>query len=205
MVISNILYKPYLEPGEEVLEIFHRHPFVLVPELGRIFLFGFVVPFGFYILFPQFVLFYALWMLISVVRIFYAVLTWYYDSLLITNLSLLEVKWGGFFNRTSTRLEYNMIEGVTTEAHGFLSTVFNFGLLKVQGGAGLILKEAINPRRIERKVIHYQEKFVSHQNLKDSETLKTLLSSMLKHHAKTQGIPENPVENKPAGKHHNHK
>jgi hypothetical protein len=197
MKIPNILFKAYLEPEENILDIFHRHPFVIFPDLLRIALFGFIIPVFLYYLFPEFALIFVIWMLISLVRFVYVIVGWYYDTILVTNVSLLSVKWNGFFDRTSTRLEYAMIEGITCENRGVIQTIFNYGLVGItRAGAGttLSLPEAINPKKVERKIMAYQEHFVTDQSMKDSDTLKSLLTTMIRQHAKNEGVAERETE-----------
>lgn len=193
MRIANFIFKSYLEPGEEVISVFHRHPLVILPDFVRISFLGGAVPTFLWMMFPEFALFFSLWLIFSSIRMVYLFLWWYHDVLLITNVSLLDIQWEGFFDRTSARLEFQMIEGIACEVRGFIQTLFNFGLVSVLrsgGGSALELKDAINPRRVERKIMMYQEKFVTSQNLKDADALKGLLTTMLRHHAKTQSAPE---------------
>lgn len=192
MLIAQSLFKSYLEPGEKIEAIFHRHPFVMIPDFLRIGFFGFVLPGFLYVLFPQFVLFLILWLVIGMIRVIYVVMGWYYDALMITDVSLLDVLWNGFFDRSSSRLEYNMIEGITYNFKGVIQTIFNYGLVTIQragGGTEIYLKEAMNPKKIERKVMAYQEGFVTHQSLKDADSLKGLLTTLVRHHAKTGTFP----------------
>jgi hypothetical protein len=192
MLIADFLFAHYLEKGEKILEVFHRHPFIMLPDLLRIGFFGFGIPLFLFYLFPDFLIFFALWMFVSLIRLIYVLFDWYHDVILATNVSLISVIWDGFFDRSSGRLEYNQIDGSKSEIRGFTRTIFNYGELTVTHGSGLplVLKDAISPKRAEKRIMMYQEKFVNDQNLKDSDTLKVLLSSMLKHHAKTQSVPE---------------
>lgn len=195
MVIASFLFKPYLEADEKISKVFHRHPFVMFVDLMRLFFFGFIVPFFLYYLFPSLVLFFAIWMVISCVRILYIIFNWYHDALLITNVSLLHVEWNGFFDRTSARLEYQMIEGTAAEIRGFLRTIFNYGNVSVQGGGTpLQLKDAMNPKRVEKQIMMFQEKFVNNQTIRNSNTLKSLLTTMIQQHAKTHGVPEGSLD-----------
>jgi hypothetical protein len=105
----------------------------------------------------------------------------------VTNVSLLKTYWSGFFDRSSSRLEYPMIEGISYSIQGFRHTVFNYGHVHINrsGGSSVIeLPDAVNPPRVERLILTHQEKFVSDQSVKDSETLKSLLVSMVRHHVK---------------------
>jgi len=185
--IPQVLFRPHLDPGEEVLEVFHRHPFIMLPSMGRILFFTFLVPLFLFYMFPEFGIFLLLWMAVGVIRIIYVFFNWYHDALLVTSVSLLKTYWSGFFDRSSTRLEYPMIEGISYAIQGFRRTVFNYGHVHINrsgGSSAIELPDAMNPPKVERKVLSFQEKFVSDQSMKDSETLKGLLVNMLRHHNK---------------------
>jgi len=198
--LPQILFKPHLDPGEEILEVFHRHPFIMLPSLGRILFFTFLVPLFVMYLFPQFALFFFLWMGFGVVRMVYVFFNWYHDALLVTTVSLLKTYWSGFFDRTSSRLEYPMIEGISYAIQGFRRTIFNYGHVHINrsGGSSVLdLPDAINPPRVERMILSHQDNFVSNQSIKDSDTLKSLLVTMIRHHAKNNPEPVAPKPPQP--------
>jgi len=191
MDFAEKMFGPYLDPGEKILKVCHRHPFILINEAFKVLVIGFVFPIFLYWLFPEFAVFFWIWMFIGVLRFAKIYMIWYHDALLITNVSLLDIYWNGLFDRSSTRLEYQMIEGVTQEIKGVIRTVFNFGDVTVQvmsGGDAMALKDAINPKRVERYIMEYQEKYSNQQTLRDSESLKSLLAQMVKQHAQTQDL-----------------
>lgn len=190
MYISQFVFGPYLEEGEKIFHVFHRHPFVILPDLLRIAVFGVLLPFGVYFLFPNLALLCVLWIFVSLIRVLYVIFNWFHDAILITDISLIHVNWNGFFDRASARLEYNQVDGTSSEIRGFRRTIFNYGNVSVSGGSGLTLKDAMNPKKAEKLIMMYQEKLTTHQNLKDADVLKNLLTTMLRHHAKTEGVPE---------------
>jgi hypothetical protein len=187
MKLSKKIFSQYLEPDEDLLAVFHRHPFVIFPELATITFFGYLLPIFLYFLFPQLVLFFVFWLCISIFRLFYVLAIWYHDSILVTSVSLVDVHWHGFFKRSSNRLEYHMIEGVAYDILGFIKTVFNYGDISIKttgGGIAIILKSAMNPQKIERQILAHQEKFVSSQSMQDAEALKSLLTTLIRNHIK---------------------
>lgn len=189
MIIAQHIFKPYLDPEEKILAVCRRHPFIISLDLARIAFFGFAVPLFLYYLFPSYWLFFGAWLLISCIRVFRIFTIWFHDVLLITSSSLMDVMWNGVFNRTSSRLEYPMIEGVTIESKGFFHVVLNFGDVTVQGAGGgsyICLKDAINPKKVEKLIMMYQEKFVTDQTLRDSESLKALLTSLIRQHIQSE-------------------
>jgi len=192
MFVANYLFAPYLEEGEKVLRVFHRHFFVMLPDLFRVLLFGVAIPLFLFYLFPDFAFFFAIWIFVTLIRLVYILFNWYHDALLVTTVSLISVQWNGFFDRMSSRLEYNQIDGTTSEIRGFRRTLFNYGNVTIQHGSGvpIVLRDAVNPKSVEKQIMLYQDKFVSDQSLKDSDALKDLLTTMLRHHVKTGSIPE---------------
>lgn len=202
--IPQVLFRPHLDPGEEVLDVFHRHPFIMFPSLARISFFTFLVPLFLYYMFPEFAFFFFLWMGVGIIRLVYVFFNWYHDALLVTNVSLLKTYWSGFFDRSSSRLEYPMIEGISYTIQGFRRTVFNYGHVHVNrsGGSSVLdLPDAINPPKVERVILSHQEKFVTDQSMKDSDTLKTLLVSMIRQHNKnSEGQPNPPPKQNPPKK-----
>ncbi|MBD3270267.1 hypothetical protein GF376_01965 [Candidatus Peregrinibacteria bacterium] len=180
------LFAPHLDPGEQIIDIVHRHPFILVKDFLKIVFFGFLLPIFFWYLFPEIWFVFMIWLMVGVIAINKLIFNWYFDALLITNASLIDVKWNGPFDRTSIRLEYAMIEGTTYAVQGFWRTVFNFGSIQInrQGGTvGVELPDAINPAKVESLILSYQEEFMSNKSLKDVNTLKSLLGSMISQHA----------------------
>lgn len=193
--IPQVLFRPHLDPGEEVLEVFHRHPFVMLPSLGRILFFTFLVPLFLFYMFPEFALFFFLWIGVGTIRLVYLFFNWYHDALLVTTVSLLKTYWNGFFDRSSSRLEYPMIEGISYAIQGFRRTVFNYGHVHINrsgGSSAIELPDAMNPPKVERVILTHQEKFVSDQSMKDSETLKSLLVTMIRNHNKNSPPPASP-------------
>lgn len=189
---AHYLFKSNLDPGEKILFVFHRHPFVVAKELLRLGFIGVFVPLFFYYLFPEVGLFFIMWIVVTGIRLFYLFATYYHDALLVTTVSLIKVDWHGFFHRSSSRLEYPKIDGLSYTIKGFRRTIFNYGdvsIGQINGGSALTIKDCINPSKVERVVLSHQENFVSDQSLKDASTLKDLLTTMLRHHAKTKGVP----------------
>lgn len=188
--LSQKLFSSHLDPGEELLEVFHRHPFVMGTDMIKFAFFGLLTPLFLFYMFPEFALFFLLWIFVGIVRIFYMLMNWYHDALIITNVSLLKVEWFGFFHRSSQRLEYQVIEGISYDIKGFIKTVFNYGDVSINrsGGTSTIhFTDAMRPANIERLILVYQDKFVSHQTMQDSDALKNLLITLVRDHAKKGG------------------
>lgn len=189
MLIGKKMFDYYLEEDEQLIAICHRHPFVYAGDLARILLIGIVIPVFLFIVFPEIVLIWSIWAVAGIIKVMYSLLVWFYDALLITNNSIIDIEWNGFFDRTSSRMEYQMVEGVTTELKGFMRVVFNYGNVKVTGSGGgsyIGLNDAMHPRKIETLIMTHQEKYISEKNLTDADSLKDLLVTIVRQHIETK-------------------
>lgn len=130
--------------SETILAVIHRHWFDIATHFILIILFaGLII--GSFLALPQitggaslfknqmftlflqntFLLF--LWM--------YAFLVWidyYFDVWIITNERVINIEQKGLFVRTVSELKFSRIQDVTCEVRGMLSTILNFGDVKVQ-------------------------------------------------------------------------
>ncbi|MBU1445946.1 hypothetical protein KKD70_01645 [Patescibacteria group bacterium] len=193
MSIRNYLFNDYLEDGEDILFLCHRSSLVMIRDFIRIFSMHAVPAAAVWYLFPDLLPICIAWLTIGVARFLLVFQDWYYDAWLITNLGIVGVEWTGYFERTSTRVEYASIEGVSYTVKGFWQTMLNYGdvtLAKLGGPHNVTLKDAINPKRVERNVLKYQEKFMTSKNFKDQEILKQLLADLVIGHIQEHGLPD---------------
>lgn len=184
--LKYFLFGPYLEKEEQILHIARRHFFVLLGDIMKITLFKFFVPLFLWFVFPELWFAWLVWLIYGFISLDKVIFSWYFDVLLVTDLSLIDIKWHGFFDKESVRLEYANIEGTSYFFKGFFQTVFNYGLLQVNrqgGGVGLQLPDAVSPSKVESIIMSYQEKYLSDKNFQDVKSLKNLLGEMVKKHA----------------------
>lgn len=185
----DFVFAPYLDDDENIYAIFHRHPFIILFDSLKVLFVGFVIPIFLYLLFPEIAGVFVLWLAVGFIRVVYVFIDWYHDVIMVTDTCLIDIYWEGVFTRRSTRLEFSMVEAVTTEKKGALQTFFNYGRIIIQSAGGngtLELKDAINPRNVEKRVLHFQAKFLENQQFRDADSLKVLLGNMLRTHVKTQ-------------------
>jgi hypothetical protein len=72
--------------------------------------------------------------------------------------------------------------------------MFNYGDIiidKLGAQTQLILKDAANPKRVERRVLKCQEKYISARSVRDHGALKDMLSEMIAYHVQS-GKVKNP-------------
>lgn len=195
--LRHYLFSDYLEDDEEIVFVAHRHFFVFMPDLFRISIFHAVLPAGFWFLFPQLLWIYLIWAVIGIVRMLFVIQDWFYDCWLITSMGVVGVEWTGYFERTSSRVEYQSIEGMSYTIKGVLPTIFNYGnvtLAKLGGATSVTLKDAYKPKRVEKNLVSSQEKFMTSKNFTDQEVLKQLLSDIVVQHVKKHGLPDTVKE-----------
>lgn len=191
-MLRDYMYRSYLGDGEEIQFVIHRHIFMQMKDFAVITFFGLFLPvFGWW-LFPEILLFSAIWLAIGFVRFSYEFLDWYYDVWLVTNVSVVEIMWEGFFKKSSARIEYHTIQGIGYEVNGFVRTLFNYGTLVLEKFAGnaSTFDGALNPKRKTERLTKAQEDFVTNKSFRDHKTLQGILTDLLQRHVVENGIPE---------------
>lgn len=181
-MFASLFYRAYLNPGEKIVYVAHVHPITVYGPFMKNFIFGLALPGFFYLLMPPFVFLWAGWAIIAVFKLLLLVADWYFDALLITNQSLIDIEWKGIFKRSSTRIEYHTIEGVSYEIVGFWGTVLNFGDITIERiGSGKVfgLKDVGFPKQAEREILNAQNEFVRNKSFRDHKALKDLLTNMM--------------------------
>lgn len=178
-------FRKYADEGEEILDVAHKHVIILKIKGSKTSFFGIVIPVILYFFFPQLVLVWGIWLFIGLCGMFYNFFDWYFDAWILTDKGIVDIDQEGFFTVTTTRLEYHMIEGIAYTISGFWRTLLNFGDItidKIGAKTSVVLKDAANPKKLERKVMAYQEKYVSERSIKDHQNLKDMLANMIAYH-----------------------
>ncbi|MBU1151191.1 hypothetical protein KJ632_00005, partial [Patescibacteria group bacterium] len=153
--------------------------------------FGLFMPLFFLILFPNSFLIAGIWLTVGFAGMLYHFIDWYYDAWLLTNFGILDIEKNGLFDKTSTRIEYHMIEGISYTVKGFIPTILNYGDItidKMGAQTSVILKEAAAPKQVERMIMKYQERFVTEKSYRDHSALKDMLSEMIAYHIQNKKI-----------------
>ncbi|MBI5753580.1 hypothetical protein HZA40_00360 [Candidatus Peregrinibacteria bacterium] len=184
-------YARYLDDGEKILDVAHRHILTLKIKTSKVVFFGIVVPIIFYLFFPQTLLLVLLWIGIGLFGIFYHFIDWYFDCWLLTNYGVVDLDREGLFSMTSTRVEYHMIEGISYSIKGFLNTVLNVGDItidKLGAKTSVVLLDATHPQALERKIMDFQERYVAERSVRDHQALKDMLADMIAYHIQNNKI-----------------
>lgn len=192
MSLQSYFFNGYLEKDEKIMFVAHRHILIVKIETSKISLVGFIVPAVIWFLMPMLKIFMLMWMFIGLIKLLYELYGWYYDVWLITDRGVIDVKSSSLFDVSTTRVEYHMIEGVSYTISGFLKTIFNFGdliLEKIGSGTSVKLEDAADPKKVEGKILKYQEEYMGKKSYRDHKTLKHLLGDMIHSHVKEHGLP----------------
>ena len=182
MIIADIVFRSLLGKGEKIHYVAHSHPFTIYPDLFKIMFFGILIPLGFNFLLPPFLYLWLVWGGIGALLFLYRWSVWYQDVWLITNHGIIDHEWKSFFTKTTTRIEYDFIEGVSNEINGFWGTILNFGHIKIEhmSGSVITLKNISSPRKVESKVMNHHQEYHHNQKFQDHKNLKELITKMIR-------------------------
>lgn len=191
-MLQNLFYRGFLNENEVIHVVVHRHIFLSLGTFLRDILFGILMPAALWLLFPQAVWFAGVWGWFGMLRIVYDWVDWYYDAWLVTNISIIQVEWDGFFKKNATRTEYHHVESVGYAIEGVWGTICNFGTITVEKltGATISFTGAAFPKGKVEKMLKYQDNFITDKNLRDHRTLKGLLTDLLSQHFAQFGASE---------------
>ena len=190
MALKYVLYQRHLDEGEEIYDVVHRHWLILKVKVWKAATFGLIPPVILFFFFPAFWPLLFLWFLVGLAAYIMKFLEWYFDCLLVTNIGLIDIERRKIFYNTSKRIEYHMIDGISYTVQGFLPTLLNYGDIivdKMGSGVQINLSDASNPRKVDRTIMKFQEKFIQDKSFTDHETLKGMLSEMIASHVKQHG------------------
>lgn len=140
------------------------------------------MPISAYLLFPPLIVIWAVWAGVGAILFIYHILQWYLDAWIVTNTSVIDHEWHSFFNKSTNRIEYGNIDGITNEIKGFWGTLFRFGHIQIThiSGSPLVLENVASPRKVERFILEHQQNFMRQQNFDDHSKLKELLTNLLR-------------------------
>lgn len=189
------IFASYLDDGETIQEVAHRHILVFKIAAAKASFFGIMLPLFLWYVFPQVPpLFPVLWLIFGVGSLGYHFIDWYFDVWLLTNMGVIDIERNGLFDVNSTRIDYHMIEGISYQISGIIRTIFSYGDItidKLGNKTSVILRDAASPKKLERTVLKFQDKYVRTRSVRDHHTLKDMLSEMIAYHANGNHIDSN--------------
>lgn len=185
MKLPNYFFKQHLDPGEKILYVAHKHILVFKLHAAKSTFLGITLPVVLFFIFPHAYPLFVVWILIGASIFFFHLFDWYFDVWLLTNSGVVDIRRNGFFDITTTRVDYHMIEGISYTIKGITPTLFNYGTItidKIGSKTSVVLDDAASPKKVEQMVLKYQGRFVNDKSVRDHNALKSMLSEMIAYH-----------------------
>lgn len=177
------LFRRHLEDDEELVAAVHKHWFI-----GIKFLFWPVAVFLVLVAVLSVAFSLPTLLVISAMAVCTVVwgmrnfLDYYLDAWLLTSDGIIDVAWHGWFHRSSSRVLYSDIQGVSYEIQGAMGTLLRYGTVsveKISTGKEIALEYVSHPRRIEAKILQQMEEYMHRKNLKDAGAVQEILSDVI--------------------------
>lgn len=166
-------YLPHREPDEKIIFFLRRHPIIIVGKI-LFFLLLAIVPLAFYVLIKDAnLLFFDNEIIISIVILmiltyylfwvmlfYYTWLDYFLDIWIVTNSRIINIEQRGMFNRVVAEQKLFRIQDVMSEQKGVMSTLFNYGIIKVQTAGTeqtVEFEQVFNPQYIAQEIIKLVE------------------------------------------------
>jgi len=190
VILDRIFFASHLQDDEKLVYVVHSHWFASYRPIFKVAFFGLAVPAIFFAIFPLKLSawIFGTWFVFGVFRFFREIADWYFDAFLITNLGVIDLDWRGIFDKSTTRVSFDDLVGITYEKRGFWASVFNFGHFIIQndGNSEIDLPNAINPQRAEKEVLSAKEKYAHTRGMEDEKVLKEVLAGMVQRHVRNE-------------------
>jgi hypothetical protein len=188
VILDRILFAKHLQDDEKLVYVIHSHWFSSYKPIFKVSFFGIAVPALFFAMFPTQVSLWVFgaWFILGFIRFIREVMDWYFDVLLVTNLGVINLDWRGVFDKSSLRVDYDVIVTISFEKTGFWASLLNFGNFTIQnyGDSSLDLPMAAYPQRAENKIMETKEKYTRARGLEDEKVLREILSGMVQRHVR---------------------
>ncbi len=106
------------------------------------------------------IIIFFLWVTIVVAYGIYQWLTWYFDSIIITDKRIICIDQKSLFNRIVSEVSLASVQDFTYEINGFFSSAFNFGILRISTAAKNIIeiKNIPDPKSLQELIFDLRQK-----------------------------------------------
>jgi hypothetical protein len=86
-------------------------------------------------------------------------LTWYFDSIIITDKRIICLDQKSLFNRVVSEVGIASVQDVTYEVNGFFASAFNFGILRISSAPKVLeIKGVPNPKSLQELIFDLRQK-----------------------------------------------
>ncbi len=184
MIIAQTLLREYLDDGEKIRHVAHRHPIIHIAECVSVLFFGFAIPIFLWQVTTSLEIVLGIWMGIGYIYFMLVCMKWYYDCWVITDSSVIDVKWQSFWERKVSRIEYDWIGGISMKQPNFKSVLFRYADLEIDkgGSESVKLESVMAPRKVEKLIVSIRDHTVDTKKKQDEDAIKDLLYSLVKRH-----------------------
>lgn len=101
---------------------------------------------------------------IGFLLLFRTLFIWRKNELLVTTHRVVDIDQQGFFDKTVSEIPYDQIEDVSGRIKGVFGTIFRYGELNIQTGAGkvrIVLQKIQQPVALQQQINELRERYVS--------------------------------------------
>jgi len=185
------LFKGHLDEGEMLFFVAHKHWMEILEDLTVFIIFGLLLPWGIWIFLDVKIWIILLWHFAFACWFCYKAFDWYFDALLVTNRSVIDIAWYSFFDKESARVDYGDLKEMSYEIKGFWPTVLQYGniFIHLNSGGNIALTNVRNPKKVELTIKKYKDEFLKDQKMTDSAAIQEILSDIVKNHIAEHGLP----------------
>lgn len=161
------------KPYESVVFFLRRHWLMFMNQVVLVMILGFI-PIAAYILFsafspeilagafsrPALILLGSSFYLLLLMSIMTKFVDYYLDTWVVTNDRILNVEQHGLFSRTVSELDLSKVQDVTSEVHGVIASLFDFGNVYIQTAGEterFVFSQVAEPHEVRKRLLDLVE------------------------------------------------
>lgn len=184
------IFFPGKEPNEKIIMMVRRHKVVIVKRLVLVFIAGFlpvlaylgVTRFTEWLDDPAKLLYLVLVFLASLFYLYWLLMlyeswvNYYLDVWIITDERIIAMEQISLFHRDVSELRLNTIQDVSSDAHGIMASIFQYGNILVQTASAeerFRFMKVPHPEIIARKILELREHYAGEDRTVQSAPPKT--------------------------------
>lgn len=180
------------KPEEQILLVLHRHWLDILTRFAIVFFMSFTL-FGCFaflpVFFPQlndspnnnlFLFLQSLFLMFTWIIAFVIWVDYYFDVWIVTDQRIINIEQKGLFSRSTSELELEKVQDITTDIKGILRTFLNFGDLLVQTAAEkekFLFHNIPEPNYVKDLIMKLQKK----QEHKEEKMFSKMITEKIHH------------------------
>jgi membrane protein YdbS with pleckstrin-like domain len=115
---------------------------------------------------------------VGILLLFRTLFIWQKNQLIVTTHRVIDIDQQGFFDKTVSEIPYDQIEDVAGRTKGIFGTIFRYGELNIQTGAGkiqIVLQKIKQPVALQQQINELRERYVSRYSSRFSGDVAEML------------------------------